>query len=133
MSRGTSKSSRCETSMGLSFLADQDTQSLPAAPAIVDRPFPSPQVGAQRRWGDMLRNRWAVLANPVHRSFHHGVPVSERRGHRPTAYLYFMPGVALSLPGAAIGQRFGDKATVAFALAQMMLGSLVMAFTNTNS
>ena len=41
-----------------------------------------------------------------------------------------MPGVALSLPGGAIGQRFGDKATVAFSLCLMMLGSLVMAFTN---
>ena len=26
--------------------------------------------------------------------------------------LYFTPGVALALPGGAIGQRFGDKATV---------------------
>jgi MFS family permease len=26
--------------------------------------------------------------------------------------LYFTPGVALALPGGAIGQRFGDKSTV---------------------
>jgi MFS family permease len=26
--------------------------------------------------------------------------------------LYFAPGVALAMPGGAIGQRFGDKTTV---------------------
>jgi MFS family permease len=41
--------------------------------------------------------------------------------------LYFTPGVALSLPGGAIGQRFGDKATVLGALALMLAGSLTMA------
>ncbi|MDB5610295.1 MAG: transporter [Bradyrhizobium sp.] len=30
--------------------------------------------------------------------------------------LYFTPGVALALPGGAIGQRFGDKTTVLGAL-----------------
>lgn len=44
--------------------------------------------------------------------------------------LYFTPGVALALPGGAIGQRFGDKRTVVISLAVMMLGSLVMAFTD---
>ncbi len=43
--------------------------------------------------------------------------------------LYFTPGVALSLPGGAIGQRFGDKRTVLAALLLMLAGSLVMAFT----
>ena len=43
--------------------------------------------------------------------------------------LYFTPGVALSLPGGAIGQRFGDKATVSAALTLMLIGNLVMAFS----
>ncbi len=41
--------------------------------------------------------------------------------------LYFTPGIALALPGGAIGQRFGDKATVLAALVLMLLGSLAMA------
>ncbi len=40
--------------------------------------------------------------------------------------LYFTPGVALALPGGAIGQKFGDKATVAFALTLMLAGELAM-------
>jgi MFS family permease len=42
--------------------------------------------------------------------------------------LYMTPGIALALPGGAIGQRFGDKATVLGALALMLAGSLAMAF-----
>src|SRR5262245_33132785 len=45
--------------------------------------------------------------------------------------LYFTPGVALALPGGAIGKRLGDKTTVGFSLALMMVGSLVMAFADT--
>ena len=41
--------------------------------------------------------------------------------------LYFAPGVALALPGGAIGQKFGDKATVLGALLLMLAGSLAMA------
>jgi len=41
--------------------------------------------------------------------------------------LYFAPGIALALPGGAIGQKFGDKATVLGALALMLAGSLAMA------
>jgi MFS family permease len=41
--------------------------------------------------------------------------------------LYFAPGVALALPGGAIGQRFGDKATVIGALLLMLAGSAAMA------
>ena len=41
--------------------------------------------------------------------------------------LYFAPGVALALPGGAIGRRFGDKTTVLGALALMLAGSVVMA------
>ena len=36
--------------------------------------------------------------------------------------LYFTPGVALALPGGAIGQRFGDKVTVLAALTLMLVG-----------
>jgi MFS family permease len=41
--------------------------------------------------------------------------------------LYFAPGVALALPGGAIGQRFGDKTTVVAALLLMLAGSVAMA------
>jgi MFS family permease len=40
--------------------------------------------------------------------------------------LYFAPGVALALPGGAIGRRFGDKTTVLGALLLMLAGSVVM-------
>jgi MFS family permease len=44
--------------------------------------------------------------------------------------LYFTPGVALALPGGAIGQRFGDKATVLLALLLMLIGCLAMALSD---
>lgn len=40
--------------------------------------------------------------------------------------LYFTPGVALALPGGAIGKRFGDMATVSGGLALMLIGQLTM-------
>jgi MFS family permease len=43
--------------------------------------------------------------------------------------LYFTPGIALALPGGAIGQKFGDKTTVLAALALMLIGSLAMALS----
>jgi MFS family permease len=43
--------------------------------------------------------------------------------------LYFTPGVALALPGGAIGQRFGDKTTVLGALLLMLAGGLAMALS----
>ena len=43
--------------------------------------------------------------------------------------LYFTPGVALALPGGAIGQRFGDKTTVLAALLMMLTGGLAMALS----
>src|ERR1700726_1334985 len=43
--------------------------------------------------------------------------------------LYFAPGIALALPGAAIGQRFGDKRTVLVALLLMLIGGLAMALS----
>src|SRR5882672_12028915 len=44
--------------------------------------------------------------------------------------LYFTPGVALALPGGAIGQRFGDKRTVLAALMLMLIGGLAMALSD---
>jgi MFS family permease len=44
--------------------------------------------------------------------------------------LYFTPGVALSLPGGAIGQKFGDKVTVLAALMLMLVGGLLMAVSD---
>src|SRR5580704_7429144 len=44
--------------------------------------------------------------------------------------LYFTPGIALALPGGAIGQKFGDKVTVLAALLLMLIGGLAMAFSN---
>jgi MFS family permease len=41
--------------------------------------------------------------------------------------LYFTPGIALALPGGAIGQKLGDKTTVLAALMLMLIGSLAMA------
>jgi MFS family permease len=43
--------------------------------------------------------------------------------------LYFTPGIALALPGGAIGQRFGDKRTVLAALLLMLIGGLAMALS----
>jgi MFS family permease len=43
--------------------------------------------------------------------------------------LYFTPGIALALPGGAIGQRFGDKTTVLGALLLMLVGGLAMALS----
>ena len=43
--------------------------------------------------------------------------------------LYFTPGVALALPGGAIGQKFGDKTTVLAALLLMLTGGLAMALS----
>ena len=40
--------------------------------------------------------------------------------------LYFAPGVALALPGGAIGRRFGDKITVLGGLALMLAGGVAM-------
>src|SRR4030081_3104979 len=40
--------------------------------------------------------------------------------------LYFTPGVALALPGGAIGQRFGDKTTVPGPLTLMLIRGLTI-------
>jgi MFS family permease len=41
--------------------------------------------------------------------------------------LYFAPGIALALPGGAIGHRFGDKTTASAGLVLMLAGELSMA------
>jgi MFS family permease len=43
--------------------------------------------------------------------------------------LYFAPGIALALPGGAIGNRLGDKRTVLAALLLMLFGGLAMALS----
>ena len=42
--------------------------------------------------------------------------------------LYLAPGIAVALPGGALGRRFGDKTMVLAGLALMGLGGLLMAF-----
>src|SRR5437899_11018498 len=44
--------------------------------------------------------------------------------------LYLLPGVALSLPGGLIGQRFGDRRAVVCGLAAMVVGGLVTAWSD---
>jgi MFS family permease len=44
--------------------------------------------------------------------------------------LYLAPGVALALPGGAIGERYGDKRVVIAGLALMICGGLIMAFAH---
>jgi MFS family permease len=91
-----------------------------------------------------LRNRWGILAVlftvrlTMGFQFQSVAAVAPLLGPRYGASLadiglliglYFTPGVALSLPGGAIGQRFGDKITVIAALLLMLAGGLAMAFS----
>jgi MFS family permease len=43
--------------------------------------------------------------------------------------LYLAPGAVLALPGGAIGQKFGDKATVLGGTVLMLVGGLAMMLT----
>jgi predicted MFS family arabinose efflux permease len=89
-----------------------------------------------------VRNRWAILAvlfavrATMAFQFQSVAAVAPLLGHEfgvsladigVLIGLYFAPGVALALPGGAIGQRFGDKTTVLAALLLMLAGSVVMA------
>ncbi len=89
-----------------------------------------------------LRNRWAILAVlftvrlTMAFQFQSVAAVAPLLGTKFGVSLadigiliglYFTPGIALALPGGAIGQKFGDKATVTFALALMLIGELAMA------
>lgn len=44
--------------------------------------------------------------------------------------LYFTPGVALALPGGAIGARLGDKSAVLCALVLMLIGQIAMVLSD---
>jgi predicted MFS family arabinose efflux permease len=92
--------------------------------------------------GDALRNRWGVLAVlfavrlTMAFQFQSVAAIAPLLSSRFGASLadigvliglYFTPGVALSLPGGAVGQKFGDKATAIGALLVMVIGNLAMA------
>ncbi len=92
-----------------------------------------------------MRNRWGILAVlfvvrlSMSFQFQSVAAVAPLLGHDfgvgladigLLIGLYFTPGVALALPGGAIGQRFGDKTTVLGALLLMLLGGLAMAFSD---
>jgi MFS family permease len=91
-----------------------------------------------------LRNRWGLLAVlfvvrlTMAFQFQSVAAVAPLLGHDFGAGLadigiliglYFTPGIALALPGGAIGQRFGDKNTVLAALLMMLTGGLAMALS----
>jgi len=92
-----------------------------------------------------MRNRWGVLAllffvrGTMAIQFQSVAAVAPLLGAEFGASLadigilvglYSVPGVALALPGGAIGQRFGDKKTVLAGLVLMMAGSCIMAFSS---
>ena len=93
-----------------------------------------------------MRNRWVILAVlfvvrlTIAFQFQSVAAVAPLLGHDfgvgladigILIGLYFTPGVALALPGGAIGQRFGDKTTVLGALILMLIGTLAMALSDT--
>src|ERR1700684_904672 len=93
----------------------------------------------------MLHNRWGILAvlftvrlsmSFQFQSVGAVAPLMQSEFHSSLADiglligLYFTPGVALALPGGAIGQKFGDKATVIGALLLMFAGGLTMIFSD---
>jgi MFS family permease len=45
--------------------------------------------------------------------------------------LYMLPGIALALPGGALGRRFGDKRVVAVGLILMAVGGALSGFAET--
>src|SRR5712675_521398 len=93
---------------------------------------------------EVLRNRWVILAVlfavrlTMAFQFQSVAAVAPLLGHDfgvgladigILIGLYFTPGIALALPGGAIGQKFGDKTTVLAALVMMLAGSLAMALS----
>src|ERR1700709_2787153 len=103
-----------------------------------------PQVASLFFQGSDLRNRWGILAvlfvvrltsGFQFQSVAAVAPLLERELGASLADigvligLYFTPGVALALPGGAIGQKFRDKATVLAGLLLMAAGGLAMAFS----
>src|ERR1700709_1984837 len=103
-----------------------------------------PQVASLFFQGSDLRNRWGILAvlfvvrltmGFQFQSVAAVAPLLERELGVSLADiglligLYFTPGVALALPGGAIGKKFGDKLTVLGALLLMLAGGVMMAFS----
>jgi MFS family permease len=99
----------------------------------------------QLRWERLLRDRWVILAVlfavrlTMAFQFQSVGAVAPLLGSKfgigladvgILIGLYFTPGIALALPGGAIGQRFGDKTTVLGALLLMLIGGLAMALTD---
>src|SRR5713226_7051154 len=115
------------------------------SPAIDRRIAPS-QVARQFSFGsEALSNRWFILAVlfvvrlTMAFQFQSVAAVAPLLGHDfgvgladigILIGLYFTPGIALALPGGAIGQKFGDKTTVLAALLLMLCGGLAMAFSS---
>src|SRR6476659_9291754 len=92
-----------------------------------------------------MRNRWGVLAllffvrGTMAVQFQSVAAVAPLLGAEFGASLadigilvglYSVPGVALALPGGAIGQRFGDKKMVIAGLLLMIAGGCMMAFSS---
>lgn len=99
-----------------------------------------------RTWGDLMAGRWSVLAvlfavratmGFQFQSVAAVAPIVARDFGIDLADiglligLYLAPGVAIALPGGAIGRRFGDKSAVLVGLALMFLGGVLMAFVPT--
>lgn len=95
--------------------------------------------------GEALRNRWVILAVlfmvrlTMAFQFQSVAAVAPLLGHAfgvglgdigILIGLYFTPGIALALPGGAIGKRFGDKTTVLGALLLMLIGGLTMGLSD---
>jgi MFS family permease len=93
---------------------------------------------------EVLRNRWGILAVLFAVRLTMGFQFQSVAAVAPLLVsdfgvsladigvligLYFTPGVALALPGGAIGQKFGDKTTVLAALLLMLVGGLAMALS----
>jgi MFS family permease len=94
--------------------------------------------------GEALRNRWGILAVLFAVRLTMGFQFQSVAAVVPLLVgdfavsladigvligLYFTPGVALALPGGAIGQKFGDNTTVLGALLLMLFGGLAMALS----
>src|SRR4030088_3697227 len=100
------------------------------------------KVRADCNGGGVLRNRWVILAVLFAVRLTMGFQFQSVAAVAPLLGrdfgvgladigiligLYFTPGVALALPGGAIGQKFGDRTTVLGALLLMLAGSVAMA------
>src|ERR1700731_4561048 len=112
--------------------------------AIDTRIAPS-QVAPTSIGGEALSNRWIILAVlftvrlTMAFQFQSVAAVAPLLGNTfgvgladlgTLIGLYFAPGVALALPGGAIGKKFGDKQTVLAALLLMLIGGLAMALSD---